>query len=497
MMIQKFVADTYHEAHLKARMELGDDVLVIQTKTSQQKKLCGLYSREVVELTVAAARKKNEPPAVSPPPLRPAPSEELTPPPCKQGPSARAAYTAQASLSNRAPANPPASKPQHAGSQGLRRVHGIRSNQEGMGEPHSQRIEDEEQQTAKTIEMLDAIMKLRASKQSATASGPIEQPRQSSSAPLQPSKHREQPEGFVDRSSLTALEQRVNEIFSLISNMKASAGQALELPTSASPAGLSHLRRQFQNQEFPAEIIDELIGRLKKEVSPLSIQSEKAVFEETAKWLNRLLHFTPNPQPTRPGPQIFALIGPTGVGKTTTIAKLAATYALNMVERKSVALFTLDTYRIGGTQQLEQYAKIIEATMEVLYEPDDVLPALERHQDKDIILVDTAGRCPKNSEELGCLRNFINMFGAIRTYLVLSATTKYSDMLDTVRRFQQVSFDELIFTKVDETDTIGPLVSLLYRTSLPLAYLTDGQSVPNNFMPATGEYFISRFAGKS
>lgn len=497
MMIQKFVADTYHEAHLKARMELGEDVIVIQTKTLPQKKLCGLYSREVVELTVAAARKKNEPPVVSAP-VRPAPSEELTSSPvsCKQSSSARAAYTAQAGLSNRGSGETSTGKPHHLGPQGLRRVHGIRSNQEGMSEPHSQRIEEEAKQTAKTLELLDAILKHRTNKQSATVTGSGDHPRHETPAPHTP-KHRPQQEEAVAQRSFNVLEDRINEIFSMIRDMKSSTGQTLEMSVPADPAGLFHLRRQFQNQEFPAEIIDELMARLKKELPPLSIHNERSVFEETSKWLNRLLHFTPNPQPTRPGPQIFALIGPTGVGKTTTIAKLAATYALNMVDRKSVALFTLDTYRIGGTQQLEQYAKIIEATMEVLYEPDDVLPALERHQDKDIILVDTAGRCPKNAEELGSLRNFINLFGAIRTYLVLSATTKYSDMLDTVRRFQQVSFDELIFTKVDETDTIGPLVSLLYRTSLPLAYLTDGQSVPNNFMPASAEYFVSRFGGKN
>lgn len=495
-MIQKFVADTYHEAHLKATMELGEDLIILQTKTVPQKLWGGIYSREVVELTVAATRNKNEPAVVSAP-VRPAPSEEitLTPQPAKPVPPLRATSTSPSGTYQRPSADPSAAKSHHTGPQGLRRVHGIRSNQEGMAEPHSQRIEEEAQQTEKTLELLDAILKHRNNKQPAAPTAPAAPSRTPPAATPQASRTRAPAEGPTDRTALNALEQRINEIFSLLRDMKTSAGQTLEIPGSAIPAGLVHLKRQFQNQEFPAEIIDELIERLGKELPPLSIHNEKIVFDEAAKWLKRLLHFTPNPQPTRPGPQIFALIGPTGVGKTTTIAKLAATYALNMKDRKSVALFTLDTYRIGGTHQLDQYASLIDATMEVLYEPDDVLPALERHQDKDIILVDTAGRCPKDAEELGNLRNFINLFGTIRTYLVLSATTKYSDMHDTVRRFQQVGFDELIFTKVDETDTIGPLVSLLYRTALPLAYMTDGQAVPDNFMPASAEYFVSRFAG--
>ncbi|HOT28050.1 MAG TPA: flagellar biosynthesis protein FlhF [Candidatus Ozemobacteraceae bacterium] len=492
MMIQKFVADTYHEAHLKARMELGEDLIIIQSKTVPQKIWGGIYSREVVELTVAATRDKKEPPVVSAP-VRPVPTEEITAAPVPHKPvlsSRTAAYPASSGAPQRPRADTSTTKSHHTGPQGLRRVHGIRSNQEGMAEPHSQRIEEEAQQTAKTLELLDAIIKHRNNKQPAAPTVPAPTPRAAAASAIRPPA-----DETTDRSSLNALEQRLNELFTLIRDMKTSASQTLETQAATIPAGLMHLKRQFQNQEFPAEIIDEFIERLGKELPPLSIHNEKIVFDETAKWLKRLLHFTPHPQPTRPGPQIFALIGPTGVGKTTTIAKLAATYALNMKDRKSVALFTLDTYRIGGTQQLDQYANLIDATMEVLYEPDDVLPALERHQDKDIILVDTAGRCPKDAVELGNLRNFINLFGAIRTYLVLSATTKYSDMHDTVRRFQQVGFDELIFTKVDETDTIGPLVSLLYRTALPLAYLTDGQDVPDNFMPASAEYFVSRFAG--
>jgi len=501
MMIQKFVADSYHEAHLKARMELGEDVIVLQTKTYPQKKWGGIYSREVVELTVAAARSKSEPPNISAP-LKPVPSEELTGQPSASGQNqpARATYTNQlrpaASTSNRAPADGSGTKQHHTGPHELRRVHGIRSNQEGASEPHSQRIEEDAQQTAKTLELLGAILKHRNTKQSESATTTGCQQRETA-VPQPASGRRRTPDNQLDHASISALEQRINEIFTLINDMKSSAGQTLDMPTPAVPTGLFHLRRQFQNQEFPAEIIDELIDRLGKELPPLSLHSEKTIFNETSKWLSRLLHFNPNPPSTRPGPQIFALIGPTGVGKTTTIAKLAATYALNMMERKSVALFTLDTYRIGATQQLEQYAKIIEATMEVLYEPNDVGPALERHMDKDIILVDTAGRCPKNADELGSLRKFISLFGAVRTYLVLSATTKYSDMVDTVRRFQQVGFDEIIFTKVDETDTVGPLVSLLYRTSLPLAYFTDGQSVPNDFQPASPEYFVSRFSSGS
>ncbi|HEY9071512.1 MAG TPA: hypothetical protein VIV61_14730, partial [Candidatus Ozemobacteraceae bacterium] len=411
-------------------------------------------------------------------------------------PSARAAYLGQlrqaAGATSRAADDHVAVKSHHIGPQGLRRVHGMRSNQEGSDEPHSQRIEEDAQQTQKILEVLGAIQKYRTSKQPdfAPASSIA---RTEAASPLRNAAAPEAAQPSPDIGSYTFLEQRINEIFSLIREMKTSAGQTLEMPTPAVPPGLFYLRKQFQNQEFPAEIIDELIERLGKELPPASVHNEKRVFDETSKWLSRMLHFNPNPTPTRPGPQIFALIGPTGVGKTTTIAKLAASYALNVEDRKSVALFTLDTYRIGGTQQMEQYAKIIDTTMEILYEPSDVLPALERHQDKDIILVDTAGRCPKNSDELGSLRNFINLFGAIRTYLVLSATTKYSDMLDTVRRFQQVGFDELIFTKVDETDTVGPLVSLLYKTALPLAYLTDGQSVPNDFKPAAAEYFVSRF----
>jgi flagellar biosynthesis protein FlhF len=199
------------------------------------------------------------------------------------------------------------------------------------------------------------------------------------------------------------------------------------------------------------------------------------------------------PEPSRSRrPSTLILLGPTGVGKTTTIAKLAANYAFNLENRKKVALFTLDTYRIGAPAQLHQYAEIIEAKLEVLFESGDIVEARKRHVEKDVILVDTAGRCQKNADELRELKDLLSHFPDSKRYLVLSATTKFSDMQENVKRFGEVGFDQLIFTKVDETNSLGPLIALLYSSQKPLAYLTNGQNVPADFLEGSVSFFLDK-----
>lgn len=177
-------------------------------------------------------------------------------------------------------------------------------------------------------------------------------------------------------------------------------------------------------------------------------------------------------------PRIVALIGPTGVGKTTTIAKLAAKFSL--AEDKKVALITIDTYRIAAVEQLKTYTDIIGLPLEVVFKPQDIATAIDRFFSYDIILIDTAGRSPHNEDQMTELVNFIEAANPDETCLVLSATTRTSDLQDALSRFGTLNIDKIIFTKLDETTCYGPILNVIARTKKRISYVTNGQNVPDD-----------------
>jgi flagellar biosynthesis protein FlhF len=181
--------------------------------------------------------------------------------------------------------------------------------------------------------------------------------------------------------------------------------------------------------------------------------------------------------------RVAALVGPTGVGKTTTIAKLAAYAKLEL--KQKVALLTLDTFRMAAVDQLHQYAEILQVPLHVALTVEDLRSAMRFYQDRALVLIDTAGHSPKDSEVQGQLRRFLDELPGVETHLVLSATTKPRDLADIAQRFEPLKPGRLIFTKLDETCTFGPLLSTLVRVKRPLSYLGTGQDVPQDLEMAT------------
>lgn len=189
------------------------------------------------------------------------------------------------------------------------------------------------------------------------------------------------------------------------------------------------------------------------------------------------------------GPLVVALVGPTGVGKTTTLAKIAAQAGL--VQGRSVAMITADTYRVAATEQLKTYARIIGAPVEVVVKPKDMRAALAKHRDKRLILIDTAGRSPKHSEQLIELKSFMEAAHPDEVHLILSATTKYYDVLGIVEKFGIVPINRVIFTKIDETSSYGLILSVCANFGFPVSYIATGQKVPDDLERASR----SRLAG--
>lgn len=179
-------------------------------------------------------------------------------------------------------------------------------------------------------------------------------------------------------------------------------------------------------------------------------------------------------------PKVIFFVGPTGVGKTTTIAKLSSKLLLE--EKKKIAIFTSDTYRIAAVEQIKTYANILSIPVEVVYEVKDLNKLLPKYKEFDYILVDTAGRSHKNKEQFNDLKQLYSAFSDYSkiTYLVLSATTKYKDLKNITSLYSDIGEYCLIFTKLDETDAIGNILNIKLDTGMMLSYVSYGQNVPDD-----------------
>ncbi|MDA1475523.1 flagellar biosynthesis protein FlhF [Bacillus sp. CLL-7-23] len=191
--------------------------------------------------------------------------------------------------------------------------------------------------------------------------------------------------------------------------------------------------------------------------------------------------------------QYVVLFGSTGVGKTTTLAKLAATSVLE--KQKRIAFITTDTYRIAAVEQLKTYAELLNAPLEVCYSKEEFKAAQEKFADFDHVFIDTAGRNFKDGQYVEELKGIIPFDRNIQAFLVMSATSKYEDMKELLKQFSSISIDQLIFTKLDETDSMGSMMNLLAESKIGLGYITNGQNVPEDIRSLSNESFVKLLTG--
>lgn len=200
--------------------------------------------------------------------------------------------------------------------------------------------------------------------------------------------------------------------------------------------------------------------------------------------------------PSESGVKVIFFIGPTGVGKTTTIAKLASKFRLD--EKKKVALLTADTYRIAAAEQLRTYANILEVPFRVIYAEEELDKAVEDFKEYDYVLIDTAGHSHQNDVQK---ENTTKLIAALdekidkEVYLVLSATTKYRDLRSIADSYREMADYKLIFTKLDETTTLGSLLNMRFYTGASLSYVTCGQNVPDDMEEFNPQKTVKRLLG--
>ncbi len=189
------------------------------------------------------------------------------------------------------------------------------------------------------------------------------------------------------------------------------------------------------------------------------------------------------------GPKVVAFVGPTGVGKTTTVAKIAAEYALR--RGKKVAMISLDTYRLGGIDQLRIYGEIMEVPVEVAGGKEELRRRVSDHSDKDLILIDTTGRSHQDKDYSRQLKEVFDAVGGVETHLVLSVTAQENLFTATYRQFSSMGLDRVLFTKLDEGLSFGSLFNFTVRNRLPISYFTSGQRVPEDLEVARSDRVIS------
>lgn len=191
--------------------------------------------------------------------------------------------------------------------------------------------------------------------------------------------------------------------------------------------------------------------------------------------------------------KITALIGPTGVGKTTTIAKLAG--RISLVDKKKVGLITIDTYRIGAVEQLKTYADIMNIPFRVVFSLKEMEKAVLDLKDCDVILIDTTGRSSKKVMQISELRAFINKVSPDNIHLVVSSTTKNRDIETIINGYKVLEYDDVIMTKLDETTTYGSILNISDISEKPISFITIGQDVPDDIKEATKDELIELILG--
>lgn len=232
------------------------------------------------------------------------------------------------------------------------------------------------------------------------------------------------------------------------------------------------------------ELSHHLLGKIKNEIPQEQWNNNGAVLEKLRKQIADLCVNTETIRPRKSRTTVVALVGPTGVGKTTTIGKLAAGFSI--IERRKVALVTADTYRVAAVEQLKTFGEIIGVPVEVVMTPDGLKEAIQSHSDKELIFIDTAGRSPHHELHMSELEAFLNKAKPDLTMLVMSVTTNLADQIRVYDRFKVLS-THLILTKLDECYSLGAVLDLLVKVKLPVAYLTNGQNVPDDIDAATPE----------
>lgn len=285
----------------------------------------------------------------------------------------------------------------------------------------------------------------------------------------------------IHNVELQELKQMVTNLIKKVENIEHHSPQAVQTPEEKYIAYLNALDIQDSISKKILEIVQRQINIDEKNHETI-LNAMKVIAREYLGDIKTIDTDILNK------PNIYMFLGPTGVGKTTTLAKIAA--RLSLVENKKIGLITADTYRIAAVEQLKTYSEILGIPLEVIYEASELQDAIERFKDKDYILIDTAGRSHKSKELKSDYDDLVRYLKDVKIYLVMSMTTSFKDLKSIIDSYGFLKEYRLLFTKLDEATSYGNILNLKVLTGKPLSYFTIGQSVPDDIEVADKERII-------
>lgn len=452
MKVKRYVVDNMPEAMQKIRAELGADAVILSSKEIRAGGVLGMFKKKKLEVFAAAdAKTAAAPPAPSPQAVSAEVDRILQQ--VKQAKQTAASAAAAPQASQPSFSSPSVVQAAYQASAGRPRTAGAAVAAErsvSAGRP-----------SAPTADELAKPESL----------GPPPEPASVPAAALAGSSS--------DQTSASEIQQVMAELREMKRIVGRLVGEDIPPPDTERDRWKRRLTAQEVDPDVAEEIVREAAEYAAREPADASVP-EAARFRSAleAVLLDRLTRHAAEPKGLQSHIRVAHFVGPTGVGKTTSLAKLAAEQVLH--RRRKVGFITADTYRIAAVEQLRTYASILNVPMEVVVSPQDLAQAFAKLADRDLILMDTAGRNYRNPMYVSELGSLLRTEGPSETYLVLSMTSKSKDMVAIADTFSAYGIRKLLLTKLDETNSVGSVFNLLSAVPYQLDYVTYGQNVPDD-----------------
>lgn len=296
--------------------------------------------------------------------------------------------------------------------------------------------------------------------------------------------------GDILKAENSVIEEKLDNLHILLEQqLQKPEEEKGELPEEKEESEMERFMKLLYNTMLENEVNEKYANQIIDEMEKMNKPGMPIDYALANVYQKMILKFgkTYEIAPADKGPKVIFFVGPTGVGKTTTIAKIASRFSVE--EGKKIALLTADTYRIAAAEQLRTYANILEVPFRVIYTSEELGQALKDFSGYDFLLIDTAGHSHHNEAQRNTMKEFIHLVDELaekEVFLVLSATTKYSDLISIADAYSEITDYKLIFTKLDETNMIGNILNIKLHTGADLSYVTCGQNVPDdieNFNP--------------
>ncbi|QCX32336.1 flagellar biosynthesis protein FlhF [Caloramator sp. E03] len=285
-----------------------------------------------------------------------------------------------------------------------------------------------------------------------------------------------------DKDKNESLQKEINELKEMMASLLGQKEQS-KIKTQ----DRSKTKQRLLENDIPIEIIEDIYNAIKENNGNKKLSSKK-IEKEIKLIIEKIIKIN-----EKKDCRLQVFIGPTGVGKTTTIAKIASMYSL--YQQKKVGLITIDTYRIGAVEQLKTYSDILGIPFKVALSIKDIPKAIDEMKECDVILIDTTGRNCKNMMQISETRKYVETINADIVHLVLSMTTKQGDIKKIIENYKTVNYNSLILTKVDETLTYGSILTSCFYGNVPISFITTGQNVPEDIEEANKDRLLKLVLG--